>query len=1020
MSLAGSVGSLAHVLEATFKTYYTGEGSDDMMSVVSVDDVPKSLKKLMTRHKAHHAEPAAPTTVLELPITSVEGAGDGEAGEEGTEGEQSGDAAGSNDKRLNADGVDTTAEDAPVEIDEAGGDYGADADADAAVAGAAAAAADANAAESHAAAAGGAPVFLDIADGGSDDGSEGESESDDDDDAGVADAAAIEEMGGDELDAQIFSALRRINQDRRASLKHAVELVEYLKQQTEAAAEADTREAQSIKSQGLLVKAEIPVGESQLTVDSSVLARFGKFGENLIVARQLIDRHKVSLLQRSGNLAFAGAAELPQLRAEEPNYLESTSSMTFRAGVIADEIKARAARKVAAAADSDDGGGYGHDEMLGSEANAAEESEEHERRLKKLARSRARARKMAREKLTGAEHDANDKVLDRMHRKVQFLRNPRFAGAATGPIGPGTQVGEPAPAFRAEPAEVIFTDYEPVVGGVDEPYSFKLSLRNITMPALTRRLRVIPPTSPFFEIEQPNFPGKKWRPKAQDDHPDIANGAVTGEVAPGMAAEVIVRFAPRSRGTYATTIVLVAEAEKGATQRLEVVVRAQRRPHHLSLPKRVQCDACLVGKRVTTTVKVVNSGGSARFVLRAPRNAAAAHRHHHGQVGGAPIRGLRHPRTNGALPINGGAFAEGGPSSAWGATAAVSTEARPESDAVVSAAGSGFVVQESQALSTMQLPPCFTVCPTHFELGTNESCLVTFTFAPTRVGEVVSAFELVVDEEEDNVDVYEVVGPGCEAELISDAIDGTQCFSDDVPTLMLGSATLGCPSATVSRTLTLRNPTPLALDFAWRLLSADGEGHSLPFTITPMAANFSPHATMDFTFGFTPERLGSTAAIATLTADGVPDTLREITVIGRGDAVTMTLEPPVLLCEATCVGSCALPAAQCFPSSPSSLSLPSVPPLSIPQLPRHVDWRRRHASQHVARTGDVQVAPVSGQRCGGNPSDAFRGHARAALGAFDPDPVDAVRRERRRSLRLRRHAGGVRDRRQPPLRRCGR
>lgn len=901
--MEGAVGSLAHVLRATFTTYYTGEGTDDMLGVVSVEEVPKALKKLLRERRsrpveAHHAaelsveeaaaaaaaadldDPMASGAVVVLDSTMGEGEGEDSSTADGVEGDEAAveaapsleaDAEGEGDASPSSAGAlegDETETDAGLSLN----DVGLSLDLDDTLSAAA------------------APEFDDVLDfGGSDDGAESEDEGNEDDDA-----AALEEMGGDALDGEIFSALRSISRQRRTSLRHALELVDYLKDETERASLADREEAKRIKAQGLLVKAEIPVGESHLTVDAEVLASFGKFGENLIVARQLFDRHNVTLLQRSGNIAFTGAAELPQLRAEEPNYLESTAAMSHRAAIILDEIAARAARTVVASAttvDGDDGGGYGHDAMLGDAGDAAERSEEHERRLKKLARSRARARKVAREKLTGAEHDANEKVLDRMHRKVQFLHNPRFAGTATGPIGPGTMAGEPEPAFRAEPSEVLFCDYEPVEDG-SETYAFKLSLRNITMPALTRRLRVIPPNSPFFEIEEPIFPGKKWRPKAQDDHPDIANGAVTGEVAPGMAAELVVRFAPRSRGTYTDKIVLVAEAEKGATQRLEIVLRAQRRPHKLSLPKRVQCAACLVGKSVTTTLNITNSGGPARFALRTPLNMAQSHRHRHAHIGDANAVAERGAADGGVVLLPGeeeGAFAEGGPATVWS-----SAEETPS--------GGGFVVRELGP-TTMHLPPCFTVSPITFELGTGESTKLSFTFSPESVGEVISAFELVVDGEEENVAVYEVVGPGCEAQLVSEAIDGTLCFSDSMPTLVLGSATLGRPSATITRTLTLRNPTPLALDFVWSLLGEDAdEDAPLPFAITPIAANFPPNATMDFIVAFTPDRLGPMSAVATITADGVPNTLREITIIGHGDPVTLAINPPVLLCEATYPG----------------------------------------------------------------------------------------------------------------------
>ncbi|KAL1006246.1 hypothetical protein UPYG_G00069700 [Umbra pygmaea] len=125
---------------------------------------------------------------------------------------------------------------------------------------------------------------------------------------------------------------------------------------------------------------------------------------------------------------------------------------------------------------------------------------------------------------------------------------------------------EPVPVFLANPPVVFFTDYR-----VGQVYETTVELRNIT--ATSRHVRVIPPNTPYFLLGLGRFPGEG------------------GIVAPGMACQYTVRFAPDSLADYQDILVVETQAQYP----LLVPIEARRPPPILTLPSVLDCGYCLIG-----------------------------------------------------------------------------------------------------------------------------------------------------------------------------------------------------------------------------------------------------------------------------------------------------------------------------------------------------------------------------------------------------------------------------------------
>ncbi|XP_077365596.1 deleted in lung and esophageal cancer protein 1 [Festucalex cinctus] len=201
--------------------------------------------------------------------------------------------------------------------------------------------------------------------------------------------------------------------------------------------------------------------------------------------------------------------------------------------------------------------------------------------------------------------------LQRMKERQRILQNPRFLppkphqGAASiicpqvvkndhgmdSVEGAESTKESPTQVFLAKPPVVLFTVYS-----VGQVYETTLELKNVAFSS--RDIRVLPPTSSYFNIGLGRFPGKG------------------GVVAPGMSCKVTVRFAPDSLADYEDRIVVESEGEHV----LVVPIEARRPPPILTLPSVLDCGYCLIGGVRCVDFHCQNIGLSAGTFFIVPKN----------------------------------------------------------------------------------------------------------------------------------------------------------------------------------------------------------------------------------------------------------------------------------------------------------------------------------------------------------------------------------------------------------------
>jgi hypothetical protein len=180
-----------------------------------------------------------------------------------------------------------------------------------------------------------------------------------------------------------------------------------------------------------------------------------------------------------------------------------------------------------------------------------------------------------------------------MNRKVAFTRNPRhltqtisYAQAMTGEAGQAR--------FRVEPAQLFFADY-------DTHHVYEAELKLVNISKHTQRIKLTPLTQREFVIASVKYP--------RED---------SGDIAPGLAVTVAVRFRPASLADCLDElIVIVGEGT------LKVPIIARRERCEIGWPKNVQCGHCWVGDRIKKEVQLKNKGGDAIFTLKESQTGIA-------------------------------------------------------------------------------------------------------------------------------------------------------------------------------------------------------------------------------------------------------------------------------------------------------------------------------------------------------------------------------------------------------------
>lgn len=189
------------------------------------------------------------------------------------------------------------------------------------------------------------------------------------------------------------------------------------------------------------------------------------------------------------------------------------------------------------------------------------------------------------------EREEHEAILSKMDSKLKFLRNPRFdtTGTGSGHKSLCTTLRDEVPNgkayFALSPKVLMFEDYVP-----GKNYQKSLLVKNIC--AVSRRLRILPPSTPNFTLVKITYP---------------SDG---GMLAPGMHCKIVIQFLPDTPANFDDD--LTAETEMG---NFSIPLRGRREPPILSIPNVLQVGPCLIGNKKSISIECKNSGGKAKFWL---------------------------------------------------------------------------------------------------------------------------------------------------------------------------------------------------------------------------------------------------------------------------------------------------------------------------------------------------------------------------------------------------------------------
>jgi hydrocephalus-inducing protein len=184
-------------------------------------------------------------------------------------------------------------------------------------------------------------------------------------------------------------------------------------------------------------------------------------------------------------------------------------------------------------------------------------------------------------------------------KQVDFMRVPRIVELMdVSEFSNNKDTGLPLdqPLFQPFPSDLRFQQF-----AAGQQYELTLTLTN--MDRVARKVKVLPSSSPYFEVIPPP--------------------AAPGKIAPGVAAVYTVRFSPDQARDFADELVCVTEREK-----FVVPVRAIGARALVDLPDSVDFDPCVVKGRITRAVLLRNVGAAAGHIqLQAsgPFSASPAH-----------------------------------------------------------------------------------------------------------------------------------------------------------------------------------------------------------------------------------------------------------------------------------------------------------------------------------------------------------------------------------------------------------
>jgi hypothetical protein len=355
--------------------------------------------------------------------------------------------------------------------------------------------------------------------------------------------------------------IMRITQELEIEKKKASNLLFLLESRYQQAKAIDEQIEDELNNKGLVIKAQIPMGPTNLRLEQEELLPFGTFSQSLIHARTLINDVQEGRLERSGNGAAATKKKMEMIAVPPPNYLNTTHSYDIR-----------------------------KEATLASHYNTLEKSKKDETQEKDLDRKSHTSRNSTyvsdTNTMGAVEKRKNMEIIHRMQTKLDFVRNPRYAlPEDTDESAIHKKVLHE---FTAIPNPVQFTEYD--TNGI---YQQLVLIKNTSH--LARRIRVLPPASIYFSIDKVIYP------------------EASGLVAPGMDVQVRLRFAPDSRADYRDSMTVQHESTGGESKEFLLPILAHRNPPELTIPAVLRARNTLVGDRSITTITCLNKGGKGKF-----------------------------------------------------------------------------------------------------------------------------------------------------------------------------------------------------------------------------------------------------------------------------------------------------------------------------------------------------------------------------------------------------------------------
>lgn len=612
----------------------------------------------------------------------------------------------------------------------------------------------------------------------------------------------------------------QIESERQLKREAAAALLTFLDERHSAAHQVDDAIARELSDKGLVIKAQIPMGPTNLRLNAAEAARFGPFAADLVHAAQLVSEYHARRRERSGNGPDAlvrQRAAAPGVISETLGYLEPTDSSAVRThSTLAmhqyriDAVKTHhsssssskgpgsASTDSSTATNSHDSAGYGEQHASSSKDSIPQLSGLSSTSTDTLSKKQEKEEV----KMTAVEKRKNMEILDRMQTKLAFLRNPRFAPSDDERRTSTLDSPTPTSCFVVVPSPVEFTDYD--IGGVYEQLVY---VRNTSH--LSRRLRVLPPATIYFSIDEITFPDP------------------SGLIAPGMHVQLRLRFAPDSRADYKDAMRVAHEcassSENGSgVAEFVIPLAARRTPPELSIPLVLRAQNTLVGSYSVTPLVCRNAGGKARFWLM------------------TEDEWTRYESPSGA--------------------AALFLREQSESSLLAAAGRTGQLTVGA-----------FTLSPNEMELDTGESVTFQLQYVPSCVGEQRSKFVMVCDN--CLVRVFQIVGRGCQVELAVTSVNDKPVDASIVHMGTLDHVVFDAVavSSRMQQHLVVTNDTPIALEYAWRIErvktrrrtsahdenETDGVGDDdaePPYLISPSSGVIALNAALEFVVAFAPTR----------------------------------------------------------------------------------------------------------------------------------------------------------------------